>query len=417
MPGGDNVVYVLVYFHDGAEKKMKSYLNYRILNLLLCNDQAGMSLRTKTEKNQIDWLAPHAGPVYDRGANVTLLGEHSILLGILNEIDCPYTVKPVPNQKTRRSRRGTSKFKLNVFNSFPTISAYLKSMPKNDVLVKTIGLSHEKRPIYVVEMGNPIHPTIALDCGMHAREWASPSFCLYLINVIRTKHSSWLDEFHFVIYPMLNPDGYVYTWEYDRYWRKNRNPNVDKLNPFDCHGVDLNRNYDVDWGNRGSSSDPCSIQYGGTYAFSEPETRAHRDHMASLSNVAAVLSYHSYTEVIIYPYTSTPHRHVQNEWELTALSGQMAENMAVLYNHHYRHGRGSTIFNVASGGSDDYFLDTHRTSISFTIEMRDTGAYGFAMPMTEIVPNAEENIIGVQTVLDWIRAKQAYTEIVLASFE
>ena len=107
-------------------------------------------------------------------------------------------------------------------------------------------------------------------------------------------------------------------------------------NPFNCRGVDLNRNYDVDWGNRGSSRDPCSIQYAGEAAFSEPETRAHRDHMAKLENVAAVLSYHSYTEVIIYPFTSSPQRKVENEWELAALSAQMADNIAVLYNHQYR---------------------------------------------------------------------------------
>ena len=82
----------------------------------------------------------------------------------------------------------------------------------------------------------------------------------------------------------------------------------------------------------------------------------------------------------------------------------------------YGHPRGSTIFDLASGGSDDYFLETSQTPISFTIEMRDTGAYGFEMPESEIVPNAEENIIGVETVLDWISAKRAYKKIVLSTF-
>jgi len=30
----------------------------------------------------------------------------------------------------------------------------------------------------------------------------------------------------------------------DRYWRKNRHPNVG----YECAGVDLNRNFDVEWG-------------------------------------------------------------------------------------------------------------------------------------------------------------------------
>ena len=202
---------------------MKSYFNYRILDLFICNDQFSVLLRSQTEKNQLDWLKPHAGPVYKTGLNVTVLGENNILMEIMNKIDCPHTLKLVPNTNQRR-KRSTSKFKFDEFNSLSTISGYLNSIP-NDVSVRTIGLSHEKRPIYAVEMGNAKNPTIAIDCGMHAREWASPSFCLYLINAIRTTYSSWLNKFHFVIYPVLNPDGYVYSWEHDRYWRKNRNPN------------------------------------------------------------------------------------------------------------------------------------------------------------------------------------------------
>ena len=54
----------------------------------------------------------------------------------------------------------------------------------------------------------------------------------------------------------------------------------------------MNRNYDADW-SIGRSRDLCSIIYAGTGPFSEPESRAHRDDMAKLGKVDAVLSYHA----------------------------------------------------------------------------------------------------------------------------
>ena len=79
---------------------------------------------------------------------------------------------------------------------------------------------------------------------------------------------------------MLNPDGYEFTWNGDRMWRKNRNPN----NGSSCKGVDLNRNYDAEWMHAGSSSSKCSSVYAGTSAFSEPESQAHRDDMLNITN-------------------------------------------------------------------------------------------------------------------------------------
>ena len=86
---------------------------------------------------------------------------------------------------------------------------------------------------------------------------------------------------------MLNPDGYAFTWDGDRMWRKNRNPN----NGSSCKGVDLNRNYDAEWMHAGSSSSKCSSVYAGTSAFSEPESQAHRDDMLNITNKKGLFYY------------------------------------------------------------------------------------------------------------------------------
>ena len=87
-----------------------------------------------------------------------------------------------------------------------------------------------------------------------------------------------------IVIPVLNPDGYVYTWTRDRMWRKNRNPRAGRFGRRGCVGVDLNRNYDIEWGRNGISRNPCSDIYPGKKAFSEPESKAHSDLLKSLPN-------------------------------------------------------------------------------------------------------------------------------------
>ena len=59
-------------------------------------------------------------------------------------------------------------------------------------------------------------------------------------------------------------------------------PKNGKCKPEDA-GVDLNRNYGMDWGvfeasgDKDQSSDPCGESYKGKSAFSEKETQALRD--------------------------------------------------------------------------------------------------------------------------------------------
>ncbi len=65
--------------------------------------------------------------------------------------------------------------------------------------------------------------------------------------------------------PIFNVDGYEFTWDVDRDWRKTRRilEEVDTI----CVGVDPNRNFGYFWGEGepgdfgGASTDPCSINY------------------------------------------------------------------------------------------------------------------------------------------------------------
>ncbi|KAJ0174173.1 hypothetical protein K1T71_010319 [Dendrolimus kikuchii] len=76
-----------------------------------------------------------------------------------------------------------------------------------------------------------------------------------------------LDKFDIFLIPMANPDGVTVR---HKIWNKNLSPQAA------CQGVSLDRNFDVAW-NSSRTISPCSPQYPGPSAFSEPETRAIRD--------------------------------------------------------------------------------------------------------------------------------------------
>lgn len=122
--------------------------------------------------------------------------------------------------------------------------------------------------------------------GSHAREWIGPAVAMYLCMQLVERY---LDHPHLVmdadwyILPVLNPDGYEYSHTVDRLWRKTRStPELASGRLFakrsPCHGVDLNRNWKFNWGDRkGASDDPCKETYAGPRPFSEPEARAAAD--------------------------------------------------------------------------------------------------------------------------------------------
>jgi hypothetical protein len=83
-------------------------------------------------------------------------------------------------------------------------------------------------------------------------------------------------------------------------WRKNRRNNGGS------YGVDLNRNFGYQWGydNNGSSPTASSDTYRGPSANSELETQAFRN-FVNARPIAAMQSYHSYSNLMIYPYGYT----------------------------------------------------------------------------------------------------------------
>ena len=181
------------------------------------------------------------------------------------------------------------------YNDLAAIGNYLKDVADQNSNAKYVdfGFSGEGRALMALEIGTGDN-IIAIDCGIHAREWISPAYCQWFIDqAINGRFAKYTSDMKFLVQPVINPDGYSYTWTNDRMWRKNRRVNEGAR----CMGVDLNRNYEANWSGPGSSSNPCSESYYGTSEFSEAESQAQRDYLDPYiknKSLKAFLTFHSY---------------------------------------------------------------------------------------------------------------------------
>ena len=116
------------------------------------------------------------------------------------------------------------------FDDFDSYLDYLVEKYESFVSVETIGMTYEKRIMRVLkvckgECSNNSKPAIWIDGGIHAREWISPATVSFLIRELVEKsddHKDLIEQLNWYFLPVMNPDGYVYTFSDERFWRKNR---------------------------------------------------------------------------------------------------------------------------------------------------------------------------------------------------
>lgn len=260
--------------------------------------------------------------------------------------------------------------------------------------LSTLGWSLENRRIMALKISD--HAALEEDeAGLllvgchHAREWISVEVPLLIAKRLLESYDSnpeireIVDGSEIWIVPLLNPDGLEYSIGTYRYWRKNRRDNGDG-----SFGVDLNRNYGLAWGldEAGSSSNPDSGVFRGRAAFSEPETAALRD-LVLRRGFDAVVSYHSFGQLILYPwaYTSQP---APSKPDLDDLGRHLAELMRAVGGRDYTVGQSGEDLYLSNGDAADW---AHA----------ETGgpAYTVELPPVDLVHggfiNAEADIDGI----------------------
>lgn len=122
---------------------------------------------------------------------------------------------------------------------------------------ETIGKSFEGRDLRMIKIGSKSStrqsssskPIMWIDAGIHAREWAAPPTALFIAYSLLNEYDKdpkvkqLVDNFEWHILPSANPDGYEFTFNGDRMWRKTRSRNSNSK----CRGVDPNRNWSFHW--------------------------------------------------------------------------------------------------------------------------------------------------------------------------
>ena len=124
-----------------------------------------------------------------------------------------------------------SNYNLASYNRLRQINMRMREMAKSHptlMTVSSIGTTYEGRSIDMAKLSlqdGKTRKSVWLDCGIHAREWVSPAFCMFTIGKLLEQGANGpLASFNFYMVPVANPDGYEYTWNTNRMWRKNRRP-------------------------------------------------------------------------------------------------------------------------------------------------------------------------------------------------
>lgn len=217
-------------------------------------------------------------------------------------------------------------------------------------------------------------PKMLLQAQIHARELSTGELAYKWIDELVTSTdpeiTNLLDTREMWVVPMLNPDGVdKVASKPDNPLPHRKNMNFTAADESECGesgssqaGVDLNRNSDFAWdANEGG---PCDQTFPGGSAASEPETQAIQGLMTKIFPDArddeyespvkpgakgTFLTLHSYSNLIIHPYSFTNDVKAPDASKLHDLGLKMAESNG------YEVGTaGEAIGYTAPGGTDDW---------------------------------------------------------------
>ncbi|XP_055711145.1 zinc carboxypeptidase-like [Phlebotomus papatasi] len=318
------------------------------------------------------------------------------------EMIIPNLQKLIDNERPQKmASRAAEDFGWDDYYDVNTIYEWLYQLEElyDEVTIFRVGTSYEGRDILGVNINrNPgQNPGIFIESNIHAREWITSSSTTWIINKLLTATDAepaikdLADNVNWYIVPVLNVDGYEYTREHYRLWRKTRSQQG-----FICVGVDPNRNWDSYWekGGIGSSANMCEITYAGPEVFSEVETRSLAEYVLSIrDNLNIYLAFHSAAQMILMPWGHTT-EFIEEHDDYMSMLDIAVTTLTARHGTPYTYGPTYTTIYPTTGTSSDwayYALGIPGFTYEFRGRNPDTGErYSFVAPPDQIQPNAEE---------------------------
>jgi carboxypeptidase A1 len=404
------VIYINSLYIELNADPIKSYDGYTVQRFTpTTKEQLEYLRQLEQTENELDFwtsptalnvpvdimFSPHLNNMFSKIFNIKSITKSELISDVGALIE-KQRKAPKVKQATGFKREAIPGF-WNDYQRLAVVFQFLDAIVAQNPSIATlevIGKSYQNQDIRLLQLG--VHtgghkPIYFMDSAIHAREWITTATTTYFIQYLVDQYAAGdpvitnlLNHYDFYFIPVLNPDGYEYTFTNDRLWRKTRAPAFNN----NCVGTDPNRNFNHQWMVAGASADPCSQTYAGAYPNDQPEVKALQDYLLAV-RPAVYYAVHSYSQVLIYPWGNTTDL-PPTAADLQAKGENGTNALTAVYGTQYRVGSISNLLYLSSGNACDFAYEFAGAKLSYVLELRDLGYYGFLLPPDQITATGNE---------------------------
>uniref|UniRef100_A0A1I7S1U6 Peptidase_M14 domain-containing protein n=2 Tax=Bursaphelenchus xylophilus TaxID=6326 RepID=A0A1I7S1U6_BURXY len=367
------------------------------------------SLRPGNSMNAIAFVAPEQQRRFER-----LLKKSRLNYSILNRnIQAAHDAEKAEMTRRRRKLMSTEKGTISVdqYHTLEEMEKYLKEVAElfpERIQLFEASKTYQGRKIYALKISNCIKcpstkPSALVNAGFHAREWMSHASAIYIINEFvhnsKDPKIKWLlDRFDWYFVPNANPDGYVYTMNEDRLWRKTMSKHKGGV------GVDMNRNYGYHWGEEKEAKDPAEEVFAGTGPLSEVETKGLAKFVdENVKNLTIFFDIHAFMQSFLLPWGYTKEKPKHFGYLMDGCT-RILEAIKKFNGNKYNCGTPVELLYPVSGSAMDYY-HSKGVPLSYSVEVRPFSKdnemsdkeflASMSAPASMIVPTGQEMLVSL----------------------